>query len=64
MWKDTIEVMCSANNYTLIHYIKGGQDEWNVAYKYDPEEKSWAHGNYCYSLASALRTMADKITCK
>ncbi len=64
MWKDTIEVMCESGDYTLIHYIKGGHDEWNVAFKYDTETKEWASGNYCYSLESALLCMLRKMGSK
>lgn len=60
-WKDTIEVVLTFGDYTLIHYLKGGHEEWNVAYQYNAESKSWANGNYCYSLESAIATCLRKM---
>lgn len=59
-FKDTIHIIARANDYTLITYIKGGNREWNVAYKFDPSTKSWASGNYCYSEPSAFATYLEK----
>lgn len=60
-WHDTIIELLSFGDYTLIQYYKGGEMEWNVAHHYDRESKSWANGNYCYSLASALAMCLDRM---
>lgn len=53
-WKDTIHEIFSFDNYTLLMYSKGGNVEYNIAYCYDRETKTWASGNYCFSLEEAL----------
>lgn len=64
-WKDTIEEVLKVNDdYTLLKYTKGGRIEYNVAYKYNPQEKSWASGNYSYSLENALYTCLEKMNSK
>lgn len=64
-WKDTIEEVLKLNDdYTLLKYTKGGRIEYNVAYKYNPQEKSWASGNYSYSLENALYTCLEKMNSK
>lgn len=60
IFKDTIQILFSLGDYTLITYSKGGEDEWCVAYKYDTKEKSWASGTYCFTLENALANMLYK----
>ena len=60
-FKDTIKVILTSGHYTLISYIKGDSPEWNVARDYNPEDKSWVAGNYCYSFESALAVFLEKM---
>lgn len=60
-YQDTINVLFTSGHYTLISYIKGGSPEWNVARDYNADDKSWAAGNYCYSLESALAVFLEKM---
>lgn len=59
MWKDTIKEMFSFGNYTVLQYEKGGDTEWCVANRYNRETKSWAAGNYCYSLEGVMATVLE-----
>lgn len=63
-FRDSIEVLAQSGDYTLLHYFKGGQDEWNIAFQYNPETREWANGNYAYSLEGALATMLSKMKSK
>lgn len=49
------------NEYTLLHYKGKHIEWWNVAHWYDPETRSWAAGNYAYSLEQALATCLEKM---
>lgn len=60
-YKDTIKVLFTVGQYTLISYIKGGSPEWNVARDYNANDKTWSSGNYCYSLESALAVFLEKM---
>lgn len=63
-YRDTIKVLATNGEYTLIEYIKGGDTEWNVALKYNEEERNWSAGNYCYSIESAFETYLRKVNSK
>lgn len=68
-WKDTIEVILQfeveiGRTYTLIHYVKGYDEEWCICLNYDTETQSWAAGTYCYSLESALTNCLIKMNSK
>lgn len=63
-FRDTINVLFTSGHYTLLSYIKGGKPEWNVARDYDPDNKTWSAGNYCYSLESALAVFLEKMDSK
>lgn len=59
-WKDTINIVLSLGNYTLLWYSKGGHDEWCVALNFNKETRSWDAGSYCYSLEDALECILKK----
>ena len=59
-FKDTIKELFTSGHYTLISYMKGGTQEWNVARDYNADDKSWSAGNYCYSLESALAVFLER----
>lgn len=59
-----ITVHLQFGNYTLLSweskYYPEGR-EYNVAYLYDPETKSWASGHYCCTLETALKCCLEKM---
>lgn len=59
-FRDTIKEVFTLGNYTLLQYIKGGEDEWCVALHYNRKEKTWASGTYCFSFENALANMLLK----